>query len=212
MFPASSPATDLSVAIAAAQSRLASTSVGTSARTEASLAPSTFTGGAPLGASSGSADNGVFPPPSGFFTPLPSAGHDPGTLGESFAAGGVPNDLGVYSVFIMTSQMASDLCCGEVAGLKLCTAGRSTCLIRKHSKKVKALIGHIYIAGPRNSAFTQITLDPTLLPSAQLSQVLAERYSLDTWQALFGALNKAPHPLSAEDVESIKTSAITGYL
>jgi hypothetical protein len=210
MFPVSSPAFDLSAALAAAQSHLAATSVGTGARTEDVLASSSFSGPSPTLAPTTYADGaGISHPSVGFSTPSVS-GRDSGVLGEYFAAGGVPGDLGVFSVFVMTSQMASDLCCGEVAGLKFCTAGRQACSIRKHSKKVKVRIGHIYVSGPRNSAFTQISLDPTSVSSSLVSRILGEKLSLDAWQCLFGAIGQASTELSEGEFESLKDRVLTG--
>jgi hypothetical protein len=210
MFQVSSPAFDLSAALVAAQSRLATTSVGTGARSEDVLASSSFGGAASTSAPTTYFDgSGTAQPTVGFSTPS-STGRDSGVLGESFAAGGVTSDLGVFSVFIMTSQMASDLCCGEVAGLKFCTAGRQVCSIRKHSKKVKVLIGHIYVSGPRNSAFTQIYLNPSLVSPSLVSRILGERSSLDAWQRLFGAISQASSELSEGQFESLKLRVLTG--
>jgi hypothetical protein len=210
MFPGSSPAFDLSAALAAAQSRLATASVGPGACPEDTLVSSSLSEASSTLAPTAVPDRfGLSQPPVGFSTPS-SAGHDPGVLGESFATGGVPGDIGIFSAFIMSSQMASDLCCGEVAGLKLCTAGCSTCSIRKHVKKVNVLIGRIYIAGPRNSAFTQITLDPSLVPTALVPRILSEKLSLDTWQRLFGAISQLSVVLTEDEFESVKSRVLTG--
>jgi hypothetical protein len=206
MFPSSSPAFDIDAAIAAAQSRLAAVTAGTGAGTEAPLVSSSV-GAA---ASSGATTSGGVPwtaISSGFSTPLPPGERDSGVLGE-FLTGGVPSDSGVFSAFLMTPELSQDLCLGEVAGLKFCTLGKASCHIRKHSKKVAVKANYVYVAGPRNSAFSQLSVDPELIPSDQLSQLLSEKHTLDEWQKLFGSISIARAPISLDEFPSFKARAL----
>ncbi len=129
--------------------------------------------------------------------------------------GGTPtSDSGVFPVFLMTEDIATNLCLGEKPGLKFCTLGRSTCSVRKHfNKKVSVLKDWIYIAGPRNSAFSEILLDVRAVPPEQLEKLLSEKHTLVDWQRLFGAINSSAQGdlganLAPDVFELVKEKAI----
>ncbi len=45
-----------------------------------------------------------------------------------------------------------------------------------------------FIAGSQGSAFSQIFLNLELVPKMQMEKLLTERYTLESWQCLFGAI------------------------
>ncbi len=156
------PGFDLSVLIAETQARLASASTG------ARMADPSASGAAGADAfrvSPGPTAVGSLGP--SYSTPSAVGGRELGVLGESFSGGGVPSSTGVtFPIFEMTPSLMAKLCLGAVAGLKFCTSGKTTCSKSSHSKKVDVQVGMVYIAGPRSSAFTQVYLDPAMLPES----------------------------------------------
>jgi hypothetical protein len=78
----------------------------------------------------------------------------------------------------MTPEFAAAICRGSVGqGLKFCTLGSSQCTFSTHSKKIDVFPGHLYISGPRNTAYAGHTLDSKLLAADQLTATLQERHT-----------------------------------
>lgn len=101
---------------------------------------------------------------------------------------------------------------GAVAGLKFCTSGKTTCLKSSHAKK-DLQAGMVYIAGPRSSAFTQVFLDPSMLPRDQLEKLLGKKNTLKAWKHLFRAIQEQSlgmAPIASEEFESLKSRAVGG--
>jgi hypothetical protein len=204
------PGFDLSSLIAETQARLVASS--TRARTEDLVSPGAV-GLDTLRASPGlTAAGSVDPSP--FFTPPAVGGRELGVLGESFSGGGAPSSTGVmFPIFEMTPLVMEKLCLGVVAGLKFCTSGKTACSKTSHAKKANVQSGMVYIAGPRSSAFTQIFLDPAVIPRDQLEKSLVEKNTLEAWQRLFGALQEqllGMAPITTEEFDSLKTRAVNG--
>jgi hypothetical protein len=112
----------------------------------------------------------------------------------------------------MTPSLMAKLCLGAVAGLKFCTSGKTTCLKSSHSKKVDVQVGMVYIAGPRSSAFTQVYLDPAMLPREHLEKLLGEKNTLEAWQRFFGAIQEqllGLAPIASDEFESFKARAVS---
>jgi hypothetical protein len=49
-----------------------------------------------------------------------------------------------------------------------------------HSRKIDVFLGHLYISGPRNTAYACHTLDTKLLAADQLTATLEGRHTLKT--------------------------------
>ena len=204
-FPPSSSAFDLSELIAQTQSRLASSG------------PSASSGGADPGASSAGF---LSPEPTGgvsvrstsasFFTP-PGGGRDASVLGEFSSGGGVPSSgsSGVFPIFKMSADVMPLLCCGISSGLKFCTAGKTTCTVRQHQKKFAVTLDDLYIAGPRNKAYQEISVASSKVPSESLNQLLLEKYSLEAWQRLFAAVSQSNSKLDETEFDNLKRRTLT---
>ncbi len=93
------------------------------------------------------------------------------------------------SLFEMTPDLENSLCLGSVGnGLKFCMLGATSCTFTTHSKKIKPMTNHLYIASGRNSAFTHHHLDVTAISETQLRAVLQECHMKEEWVQLFHAL------------------------
>ena len=198
---------DLNALIAQTQSRLATSGPSASSDVVVSSdsAMGLFSPGLP-GASS------VRSSSTAFFTP-PVGGRDAGVLGESFAGGGVPSSgssSGVFSMFQMSADVASLLCCGVAAGSKFCTLGKATCTVRQHAKKFSFTPGAFYIAGPRNKAFQQVSVEASLIPARAREKLILEKYPLETWQRLFAVIAQAEEELGEEEFENLKRRIVAG--
>jgi hypothetical protein len=93
-------------------------------------------------------------------------------------------------VFVLTAELVQDMCCGAVSGgVKFCTLGASKCTFSSYHKKVAVLSDELYIAAPRNTAYSSHHVPVRLLSEGQLMAVLREQHPKDKWVRLLHALN-----------------------
>lgn len=112
----------------------------------------------------------------------------------------------------MTADVMQSICCGVVSGLKFCTSGRTTCSTAKHVKKVAVVQDALYVAGPRNCAFQQISVSSTRIPTESLKTLLGEKYTLDTWQRLFATIVQSEEGLDDDEFGSLKRRTLTSSI
>ena len=110
----------------------------------------------------------------------------------------------------MTSELLSSLCLGAIAnGVKFCTNGRGNCAIARHNKKVQVREGFLYIAGPRQSGFTNHCIEVATIPSTSLTQFLASQHTIDNWIHIFRGLESIDNDTSGEVVDAVVERTLT---
>lgn len=76
--------------------------------------------------------------------------------------------------------------------------------MRQHAKKFAATIDTIYIAGPRNKAYQNISVSSDKIPSDSLAQLLQEKHPLESWQRLFAAITQSEIALDDSEFDNLK--------
>ena len=125
-------------------------------------------------------------------------------LGEfslSVSGGGVA----VTSVFLMTTELQAELCCGVIKGsTRMCTLGRTSCTAKTHVlKKLSVPVDHLLIVGARNSAHATPTLAASKLSESQLRRFLREQHSVQEWSRLFHIMDGYDERLEEEEADAV---------
>ena len=131
-----------------------------------------------------------------------------GEAGEFFTYG-VPTTAAGFAVFEMLPDIQSQLCLRSVAhGNKFCTLGQDACAFGSHTKKIDVNMNSLYIARPKNSAFTHHYLATLKLSQSQPLEFLMEHHLVEEWVHLFETFKNYEEVMEEAEMAGVKKRAL----